>query len=87
MLQVDCLKIDGQFIRGLVDQPLDAAAVRCFIDVAKVMGIETVAECVERPDVLAQVREMGIDFAPGFLLHLPAPIDELTPNVRASRRA
>ena len=77
MLQVDCLKIDGQFIRGLIDHPLDAAAVRCFIDVARVMGLETVAEFVDRPEVLACLREMGVDFAQGFLLHRPAPIDEL----------
>jgi len=76
-LAVDCLKIDGQFIRGLIDHPLDAAAVRCFIDVARVMRIETVAEFVDRPDVLARLGEMGVDFAQGFLLHRPAPIDEL----------
>ncbi len=77
MLQVDCLKIDGQFIRGMIDNPLDAAAVRCFIDVARVIGIETVAEFVDRPDVLARLREMGVDYAQGYLLHKPAPIDEL----------
>jgi diguanylate cyclase (GGDEF)-like protein/PAS domain S-box-containing protein len=86
MLQVDCLKIDGQFIHGLIDHPLDAAAVRCFIDVARVMGIETVAKSVDRPEVLACLREMGVDFAQGFLLHRPAPIDELlrAPGVASS---
>ena len=77
MLALDCLKIDGQFIRGLIDHPLDAAAVRCFIDVVRLMRIETVAEFVDRPVVLARLREMGVDFAQGFLLHRPAPIDEL----------
>ena len=77
MLAVDCLKVDGQFIRSLIDHPLDAAAVRCVIDVARLMRIETVAEFVDRPDVLARLREMGVDFAQGFLLHRPAPIDEL----------
>jgi diguanylate cyclase (GGDEF)-like protein/PAS domain S-box-containing protein len=76
-LEVDCLKIDGQFIRGLLEHPLDAAAVRCFIDVARAMGIQTVAEFVDRQDVLERLREMGVDFAQGFLLHRPAPIDEL----------
>jgi EAL domain-containing protein (putative c-di-GMP-specific phosphodiesterase class I) len=76
-LEVDCLKIDGQFIRGLLEHPLDAATVRCFIDVARVMGIQTVAEYVDRREVLERLREMGVDFAQGFLLHRPAPIDEL----------
>ena len=61
MLPVDSLKIDGQFIRGLIEHSLDAAAVRCFIDVARVVGIQTVAEYVDRPDVLARLREMGAD--------------------------
>jgi len=87
MLQVDFLKIDGQFIRGLNDHPLDAAAVRCFIDVARVMHIETVAEFVDRPAVLTRVREMGVDFAQGFLLHRPAPIDELLRAPRATAAA
>ena len=77
MLPVDSLKIDGQFIRGLIEHPLDAAAVRCFVDVARVVSIQTVAEYVDRPDVLARLREMGVDFAQGFLLHRPALIDEL----------
>jgi len=76
-LRVDTLKIDGQFVRDLVDDPLDEAAVRCFADVARVMGLTTVAECVDKPAVLDRMRAMGVDFAQGFLLHEPAPIGEL----------
>ncbi len=46
-LQVDYLKIDGQFIKDVVHDPLDRAAVRCFCDVARVMGLKTVGEFVE----------------------------------------
>ena len=76
-LSVDFLKIDGQFVRDMVDDPLDEAAVRCFADVAKVVGVKTVAEFVDKPAVLERLREIGIDFAQGFLLHRPSPIDEL----------
>ena len=76
-LRVDTLKIDGQFVRDLVDDPLDEAAVRCFADVAKVMNLTTVAEFVDKPAVLERLHEMGVDFAQGFLLHEPAPIGEL----------
>ena len=76
-LAVDFLKIDGQFIRDLVTDPLDDAAVRCFADVAKVVGIKTVAEFVEQEEVLERLRAIGVDFAQGFLLHRPVPIDEL----------
>ena len=76
-LQVDLLKIDGSFIRDVIDDPLDAAAVRCFVDVARVVGVRTVAEFVDRPEVLQRVREIGIDYAQGFYLHRPEPIENL----------
>ena len=77
-LPVDYLKIDGQFIRNLISDPLDEAAVRCFADVARLMGLETVAEFVESPEVLQRLKEMGVDYAQGYLEHCPEPIDRLT---------
>ena len=76
-LQVDYLKIDGQFIKNLLEDPLDDVAVRCFVDVAKVMGIQTVAEYVDKAPVLERVKELGITYAQGFLLHKPEPIERL----------
>ncbi|PZQ76481.1 MAG: hypothetical protein DI563_06900 [Variovorax paradoxus] len=76
-LPVDFIKIDGQFIRDVVDDPLDEAAVRCFVDVARVVGVRTVAEFVDRPAVLARVKEIGIDFAQGYLVHRPEPLEAL----------
>jgi len=76
-LKVDLLKIDGSFIRDVIDDPLDAAAVRCFVDVARVVGVKTVAEFVDQPKVLERVREIGIDYAQGYLLHKPEPIGNL----------
>jgi diguanylate cyclase (GGDEF)-like protein/PAS domain S-box-containing protein len=76
-LDVDVLKIDGQFIQNLLTDPLDEAAVRCFIDVANVVGLKTVAEYVDNADVLARIKALGIDYAQGFLLHKPENIDNL----------
>jgi diguanylate cyclase (GGDEF)-like protein/PAS domain S-box-containing protein len=76
-LQVDYLKIDGSFITALPDEPLSEAAVRCFVEVARVLGIETVAEFVDQASILERVRAMGVDHAQGYLLHRPCPIDEL----------
>ncbi len=76
-LQVDYLKIDGQFVRDLVSDPLDEAAVRCFVDVAQVVGMQTVAEYVDNPAVLQRLREIGVDFSQGYLLHQPAPLSAL----------
>ncbi len=82
-LKVDILKIDGQFIRDFLDDPLDGAAVRCFVDVARVMGLKTVAEFVDRPEVLAELGAIGVDYAQGYLLHLPEPIDRLMAGAAA----
>jgi diguanylate cyclase len=76
-LSVDYLKIDGQFIRHLLNDRLDQAAVRCFVEVARVVGLQTVAEFVDQPSILAKVRDMGIDYAQGFLVHRPVPLREL----------
>jgi diguanylate cyclase (GGDEF)-like protein len=70
-LPVDYLKIDGQFIKDLLDDPLDLAAVKCFVDVARVMGIKTVAEFVDREEILEELKRLGVDYAQGFLLHKP----------------
>ena len=73
-LTVDYLKIDGQFIKNLMDEPLNKVAVSCFVDAANVMGIETIAEYVDSPESLDQVRKLGINYAQGFLIHQPEPI-------------
>jgi len=58
-LKVGCLKIDGQFVQGLLNDPLSRATVRCFTEVAQVLGIPTVAECVDHPDIPAALLELG----------------------------
>ena len=74
-LPVDLLKIDGQLVHGVVSNPLDEVAVRSFVEVARVMGVKTVAESVESPAVLQRLRELGVDAAQGYLLHRPVPLD------------
>lgn len=76
-LQVDYLKIDGQFIKDVVSDPLDRAAVRCFCDVARVMGLKTVGEFVENDPILQELLELGVDYAQGYLIHRPEPLDDL----------
>ncbi len=83
-LTVDLLKIDGQYIRNLLNDGLDDAAVRCFVDMARVLGVPTVAEFVDRPELLARVREIGVDYAQGFLLHRPEPLHLLAAGRRSA---
>ncbi|MDB5730191.1 MAG: bifunctional diguanylate cyclase/phosphodiesterase, partial [Variovorax sp.] len=85
-LPVDYLKIDGQFVRDLVQDPLDRATVRCFHEVARVMGVKTIAEFVTDDDILAELRDIGIHFAQGYLVHRPEPLDVLMQTYRIGRK-
>jgi len=76
-MKVDFLKIDGQFVSNLTSERLDEAAVRCFVDVAHIVGVKTVAEFVDNPVTLAALKAMGVDYAQGFFLHKPAPLAQL----------
>jgi len=76
-LPVDYLKIDGQFIQGLADDAVDQATVRCIREVATITGKKTVAEFVETEAVEALLRDIGIDYAQGFLRHRPQAIDTI----------
>jgi diguanylate cyclase (GGDEF)-like protein/PAS domain S-box-containing protein len=73
-LPIDLLKIDGHFVRRLLVDPLDQAAVRSFIDVSRTLGIATVAVCVETREVLAELARLGVHKVQGFLLHRPQPL-------------
>jgi diguanylate cyclase (GGDEF)-like protein/PAS domain S-box-containing protein len=76
-LPVDLLKIDGQFVRHLLTDPLDEAAVRAFVDVARVLKLQTVAEFVDQPALLRRLHELGVHWAQGCLVHRPEPLEPL----------
>jgi diguanylate cyclase len=61
----------------LMSDPLDVLTVRSFVDVARVMGLKTVAEFVESAEVMNRLRELGVDFAQGYHLHKPACLGTL----------
>ena len=77
-LPVDYLKIDGQFISHVADDAVDRSMVEAICKVGKALGIETVAECVESQAVLNELQRIGIDYAQGYFLAKPEPIERLT---------
>ncbi len=82
-LRVDFMKIDGRFIRDLVTDKLNDVMVRCFVDIAKVVGVQTVAEFVETSETLDRLRIIGVDYAQGFLLGKPEPLARIFDSVPA----
>ena len=82
-LTVTHLKIDGQFVTGVIDDPLDDVAVRCFVEVAQVIGLRTVAEFVESEAVLQRLRHIGVHYAQGYHLHRPEPFEQVLAEAMA----
>jgi diguanylate cyclase (GGDEF)-like protein len=76
-LPVDCLKVDGSFVRDMPKDPVDDAMVKAITQIGHVMGIETVAEHVENPAVLAAVLASGVDFLQGFEIGKPLPLEQV----------
>ncbi len=76
-LPVDYLKIDGLFVRDIVSNPIDLAMVRSIHDIAKVMGKQTIAEFVENDAIREQLREIGVDFAQGYGIERPRPLEDV----------
>jgi diguanylate cyclase (GGDEF)-like protein/PAS domain S-box-containing protein len=78
-LPVDYLKIDGQFIRNVVDDNVDESMVKAIREVGHAMGIETIAERVETRQVLEKLGSLGIEFAQGYYIARPASVDAFEP--------
>jgi len=70
-LPVDYIKIDGMFVRDIVTDEVDRIFVKSIIDIAKVMGIKSIAEFVENDDILRVVTDLGADYGQGFALGRP----------------
>jgi diguanylate cyclase (GGDEF)-like protein/PAS domain S-box-containing protein len=83
----DYLKIDGQFVHNIVNDRIDQAAVRCFCDIARSVGMMTIAECVESEAAAALLRSLGVNFLQGFHIHRPEPIDRAVAARRSATRA
>jgi diguanylate cyclase (GGDEF)-like protein/PAS domain S-box-containing protein len=76
-LPVDFIKIDGGFIKDINDDPIDRAMVKAIQQIAYTMGIKSVAESVETPESLVLLRGMNVDFAQGYAIARPAPLETL----------
>lgn len=79
-LPVDYIKIDGSFIREVVNNPVGYAIVNSINQIAHTMQLKTVAEFVESQQVLDELQRLGIDYAQGFYISEPFPLTELSGN-------
>lgn len=80
-LPLDILKIDGSFIQGIEHDPINQAMVGSMQQIARQLGLRTVAEFVESEADLACVRRLGIDYAQGYCIERPQPLSQLADPV------
>lgn len=78
-LPVDFLKIDGLFVKDILEDEVDRAMVKSINEVGHVMAKKTIAEFVENKRIFTLLRELGVDYAQGYGIGQPVPLDELKP--------
>jgi len=74
-INLDFIKIDGIFIKDLKQNEKNRTITRAIVNLAKTLGIQTVAEYVEDETIYEIIKECGIDFAQGY--HIGKPISTL----------
>lgn len=75
LFPIDLVKIDGEYIVDLVDNPQDQVLVRAMVQVCQAYGIHTVAEFVQDEPTLRLLRELGVDYVQGYLIGRPSPVE------------
>jgi diguanylate cyclase (GGDEF)-like protein/PAS domain S-box-containing protein len=82
-LPVDYIKIDGAFVGNIVNDRIDHAMVAAINQIGHEMGIETIAESAESNAIVDRLRSLGVDYAQGFVLGKPRPVDAPVPHPQA----
>jgi|GEM_PF-1658452 len=77
-LPIDFIKIDGLFVTGVANDPLDYSMLESIQQLANILGIKTIAECVESAEVAEKVKAVGVDFAQGN--HIGKPVRLIEEN-------
>jgi diguanylate cyclase (GGDEF)-like protein len=70
-LPADFLKIDGAFVRDMLDDPMDAAIVEAINSIGHVAGLRTIAEFVESEAIRSRLIDIGVDYVQGYGIHRP----------------
>lgn len=74
-LPVDFLKIDGSFIKDILDDPVNFAMVNSINHMGHILGMRTIAEFVENEAILEKLKEIGVDYAQGYVIAHPIPLE------------
>lgn len=76
-LPITMLKIDGSFIRDVLQDPKAEAMVKTFAQLARSMSLVTVAKHIESDEVCARVASLGLDYGQGFAIAAPELLERI----------
>lgn len=80
-LPVDYLKIDGCFVKDIEHDTISRSIVESVNHLAHAMGIQTIAEYVENLEIYNILKEIGVDYAQGYAISKPGPLEDTIPTV------
>ncbi|WP_050978383.1 GGDEF domain-containing response regulator [Beggiatoa alba] len=73
-LPIDFIKIDGDFVKGIVNDPIDYATVKAINDIGHLMHLKTIAERVETKAILDKLKGINVDYVQGYWVGEPQPL-------------
>ncbi len=73
-LEVEYLKIDGELVRAIADDPIQREMVAAIHRIGESMGIQTIGEWVETAEIARTLSEIGVDYAQGYAVGHPVPV-------------
>jgi diguanylate cyclase (GGDEF)-like protein len=85
-LPVDCVKIDGSFVRDMMKNSVSRAIVTSINDIAHLAGMPTVAEFIGDAATSNRLIEMGVDYLQGYHIGRPVPIDQVAAAASLMRK-
>lgn len=83
-IPVDYLKIDGSFVKDIDSNSVNHSMVKAMTSVGKVMGLHTIAEYVESGAVRDLLKEIGVDYAQGYYVSKPLPLEGVLQDIQAT---
>jgi len=84
-LPVDYVKIDGYFVKNILEDPVNAAMIEAINKLTHVLGLETIAEFVENDQILHKLQELEIDYVQGYGIAKPTPLSGKLINLTAAK--
>ena len=85
-LEVDFLKIDGMFVKGIVNNKIDRAMVDSINQVGHVMGLHTIAEFAENKDIIQALKDINVDYAQGYGVAMPELFEPVESSASAYKK-